>query len=164
MKSPITGSVWKFGKDIDTDQIYPGRYLELTDPAAIASHAMEGVDPNFAAAFRPGDIIVADKNFGAGSSREHAAICLKYLGTSCIIAESFARIFFRNAINLGLPVLICPGIYDMVRQGDILEVDIGTGMITNLRISEQIQGQPLPADILAIIEAGGIISYFTNQG
>jgi 3-isopropylmalate/(R)-2-methylmalate dehydratase small subunit len=161
--SPIKGRVWLFGKDIDTDQIYPGRYLELTDPMEIASHAMEGVDPAFARESKPGDVIVADRNFGCGSSREHAAICLKHLGIACILAESFARIFFRNSVNLGIPPLICRGIHGACRKNDVVEIDLPTGSVTNVKRGIDLEAEKLPEDILRIIRAGGIISYFAKK-
>jgi 3-isopropylmalate/(R)-2-methylmalate dehydratase small subunit len=156
MQSKISGRIFVFGDNIDTDQIYPGRYLELTAKADIASHCMEGARPGFAKEVKKGDIIVAGKNFGCGSSREHAAITLKEAGVSAVVAESFARIFFRNAINLGLPVITCKQIRDRVKEGEILEIDLATGQITNQTTGEIYQGEGLSEFVLRILENGGI--------
>ena len=156
MEKFLKGSAFVFGKNIDTDQIYPGRFVELTRKKDIARHAMEGADPGFVGNFRKGDIIVARTNFGCGSSREHAAITLKAVGTGCIIAESFGRIFYRNAINLGLSVLVCPGICDGVGPGDKLGVDITTGKVQNLSTGKTFQAQPLSGYPMEILSAGGI--------
>jgi len=152
----IVGRAYKFGDNVDTDQIYPGRYLELTEPEEIAEHAMEDADPTFKDRFERGGIIVAGRNFGCGSSREHAAIALKAAGVSLIIAESFARIFYRNCINIGLPLLICPGIKGCVDEGDELEVDLRKGIVKNLTKGKECKCQPLSDYALKILEAGGI--------
>lgn len=156
METVIKGKAFVFGANVDTDQIYPGRYLELTDFQEVAAHAMEGVDPHFRHEFQPGDIIVAATNFGCGSSREHAAIALKAMGVGAIIASSFGRIFYRNAINLGLPLLLCPDIHRSVDKGDFLEIDFATGRILNATKGHTLQAQPLSSYVLKILEAGGI--------
>ncbi len=152
----IVGRAYKFGDNIDTDQIYPGRYLELTEPEEMAGHAMEDADPTFRDRFEKGGIIVAGRNFGCGSSREHAAMALKAAGVSLVIADSFARIFYRNCINIGLPLLICPGIRECVDEGDDLEVDIRRGIVKNLTKGRECRCQPLSGYALKILEAGGI--------
>lgn len=159
----LTGKAFVFGKNIDTDQIYPGRFVELTRKKDIACHAMEGADPEFIETFKEGDIIVAATNFGCGSSREHAAITLKAVGTSCVIAESFGRIFYRNAINLGLPVLVCLGISKDVQKGDELRVNIKTGLIKNLSTGMKIEAQPLSGYPLEILLQGGIKPLIRKQ-
>lgn len=153
---PLHGSVFLFGKNIDTDQIYPGRFVELTDTADVAKHAMEGADPTFATTCKPGDIIVADTNFGCGSSREHAAITLKSVGVGAVIASSFARIFYRNAINLGLPLLVCPGLHDKIKQGDSISVDVKSGDITDASGAVIAKAQPVSDYMMHILESGGI--------
>ncbi len=152
----VRGKAFKFGKNIDTDQIYPGRYLELVEPEDIAKHCMEGADPSFVTRMKKGDIIVAGKNFGCGSSREHAPITLISAGVGAVVAESFARIFFRNAINLALPLMVCPGIGDKVRDHDLIEVNVQEGCIHNLTSGERIQGELLSDYVLQILESGGI--------
>ncbi|MDR2825437.1 MAG: 3-isopropylmalate dehydratase small subunit [Deltaproteobacteria bacterium] len=124
------GRVFLFGKNIDTDQIYPGRFVELTDPADVVKHAMEGADPAFAAACAPGDIIVAESNFGCGSSREHAAIALQTAGLGAVVASSFSRIFYRNGINLGLPLLVCHDLHSKVKNGEVIAINLENGDIT----------------------------------
>jgi 3-isopropylmalate/(R)-2-methylmalate dehydratase small subunit len=152
----VHGRVWKFGDDVNTDVIYPGRYLPLTDPAEMALHAFEGGQPDFVKEVKPGDVIVAGKYFGCGSSREQAATCLKALGLGAVIAETFARIFYRNAINQGLPILICPGISKQVEEGQELEVDLHSGVLKNLTTGARFQAEPLPDFVLEILEAGGL--------
>lgn len=159
MQDIIRGKGIVVGKNIDTDQIYPGRYLELVEPEDIAKHAMEGVDPNFHRRFKSGDIIVADKNFGCGSSREHAVITLKAAGVAAVIAPSFARIFYRNAINLGLPLITCGEILENVEEGDMLEIDSKIGRINNTTKAIQIEGEKLPEFVLDMISHGGIKQY-----
>lgn len=151
-------AVWKFGDDIDTDAIIPGRFLTINDPAELAKHAFEGVRPEFAKRVKSGDIIVAGTNFGCGSSREHAPLALKGAKIHCIIAKSFARIFFRNAINIGLPLLECHDT-DSIREGDKLAVDFGTGVITNVTRNETYQATPLPDFVRGIVDAGGLLEY-----
>ncbi|MEO0162633.1 MAG: 3-isopropylmalate dehydratase small subunit [candidate division WOR-3 bacterium] len=160
----IRGKVYKFGNNINTDDIYPGRYLSITtDRQEMAKHCFELAYPDFLKTAKPGDIIVAGKNFGCGSSREQAATCLKYFGISLVIAESFARIFYRNAINLGLPIMIAKEITQKVEHNDILEVDLKRGVIKNTRTKEEIQGVPLPQFILEILDAGGLVPYLKKR-
>lgn len=150
-----------FGDDIDTDVIAPGAYLML-DPAEMASHCLEAVRPDFAGAVRKGDVIVAGKNFGLGSSRELAAAAIKELGISCVLARSFARIFFRNAINLGLPVLLWPEDF-AVEEGDELEIDPASGALRNVTRNESAKTTPIPDHLLKIIESGGLIAHLKKQ-
>jgi 3-isopropylmalate/(R)-2-methylmalate dehydratase small subunit len=163
MNQEIRGKAFVFGPNIDTDQIYPGRFLELTDPADVGKHAMEGADPSFVKEFRPGDVVVASTNFGCGSSREHAAVTLKAAGAGAILAESFGRIFYRNAVNLGIPVLVCPGIGKSVKKGDILRVDLETGRVVNETAGISAQGEPLSEYVLKILESGGIKPLIRSQ-
>ncbi len=152
------GRVWKYGDDINTDVIFPGRYTyKMMEPAEMAKHAMEDLDPDFAKNVKPGDVIVAGKNFGCGSSREQAAACLKVAGVQAVVAKSFARIYFRNAINLGLAVLQCAEAADALKTGDEVEIDFAGGkIISGDRVFEFF---PLPESVLGIIEAGGLIEY-----
>ena len=156
MKKSIQGRAYRFGNNIDTDQIYPGRYLELTDAEDLAKHTLEGADPTFVKRFTSGGIVVAGTNFGCGSSREHAAITLQVAGVQLLIAESFARIFYRNCINLGLPLLVSPGITKMVNEGDELEVNLETGMVTNITTGKKCQGEQISEYAFHILESGGI--------
>ncbi len=153
----VTGPAIKFGKNIDTDVILPGKYLVLVDPNDLAKHALEGLDPNFPEKAKKGVIIVGDKNFGCGSSREQAPLALKYSGVKCVIAETFARIFFRNAINIGLPVIECTGISAGVDDGDELAVDFEAGTVQNLSKGKSFQVVKLPPFILEILSDGGLI-------
>lgn len=155
----IRGRVWKYGDNVDTDAIIPARYLNTTSERELAAHCMEDLDPSFAANVRPGDILVAGKNFGCGSSREHAPVALKASGIACVVAESFARIFFRNAINIGLPILECPEAAQATETGHTLEIDLGKGLIRNLDTGQSYQAVPYPDFMLALIEAGGLIEY-----
>jgi len=152
------GRIWKYGDDVNTDVIFPGKYTyTLMPPAEMAKHALEDLDPQFAQKVKPGDVIVAGKNFGCGSSREQAAACLKYAGVQAVVARSFARIYFRNAINLGLPVLQCPEAVDKVETGDEMEIDFAEGkIITN---KGTFKFPPLPESVIGILEAGGLIEY-----
>lgn len=163
MKKTIKGGAIVVGKNIDTDQIYPGRYLDLIEVEDIAKHSMEGVDPNFHKRFNKGDIIVSDKNFGCGSSREHAVITLKAAGVGAIIAPSFARIFYRNAINLGLPLITCKNIMEFIDESDQLEVELNTGVIKNITKATEIKGDELPQFVLDMIYHGGIKQYYINK-
>jgi len=156
MKATLEGNAFTFGKNLDTDQIYPGQYLELAQVEDIKQHALEGADPNVVKKFKPGDIIVAGANFGCGSSREHAAIALKAIGTSVILAESFARIFYRNSINLGLPLLVSPGITDHVTTGDTLKIDLKQGVVHNQSTGAELKVQPTSGYVFEILESGGI--------
>ncbi len=153
----VTGPAKKFGKNIDTDVILPGKYLVLVDPYDLAKHALEGLDPNFPEKAKKGVIIVGGKNFGCGSSREQAPLALKYSGVKCVIAETFARIFFRNAINIGLPVIECKGISAAVDDGDELTVDFEAGTVQNLSKGKSFQVAKLPPFILEILSDGGLI-------
>ena len=155
----IRGKAHKFGAHIDTDQIIPAKFLTTTDPQELGEHCMENNDPEFAKRVQPGDVIVADVNFGCGSSREHAQISIKACGVSCVIAKSFARIFFRNAINQGLPVLECPEAVDTTEPGDELEVDLSTGTIRNVTRDQTFQAKAYEPFLLELLEAGGIIEY-----
>jgi len=153
----VYGKAVKYGDNVDTDVILPGKYLVLTDPNELAQHALEGLDSGFTERARNGVIVVAGKNFGCGSSREQAPIALKYAGTRCIIAESFARIFFRNAINIGLPVIECSGISAAVSTGETLEVSLADGEVRNLTKNQVYHGTKLPPFIMKIMEDGGLI-------
>ena len=153
----MKGKCWKFGNDINTDLIIPGRYLNTTNPKELAKHCMEDCDPEFSSKVQQGDIVVAEKNFGCGSSREHAPIALKAAGVSCVIAKSFARIFYRNAFNLGLPVIISPDTVEDVKEGDQLEVDTRTGDIQNLTKGKTYHAEPIPPFMQEIIAQGGTI-------
>lgn len=163
MDKIISGKAHTFGKNIDTDQIYPGRYLELVKPEDIGKHAMEGADPKFLEKYSKGDIIIADKNFGCGSSREHAAITLKTIGVGAVISESFGRIFYRNSINLGLPLMVCQGIKEFVEEGDKLEIDLEEGIVKNITKNKILKGEKLPEFVLEMMEAGGIKQYYINK-
>jgi 3-isopropylmalate/(R)-2-methylmalate dehydratase small subunit len=159
----LQGKVWRFGNDVDTDLIIPARYLNTSDPQELASYCMEDADPGFAAKVKAGDMIVAGKNFGCGSSREHAPIALKTAGVSCIIAASFARIFYRNSINIGLPILESPEASQTIAEGDQMEVDLSTGRITDLTSGKVFQAGQFPPFMQELIEAGGLIAYVKAQ-
>lgn len=159
----MKGKVWKFGNDIDTDIILPGRYLIYTDEETLSKHCMEGICPNFKDKVNKGDFIVAGKNFGCGSSREHAPIAIKNSGINVIIAESFARIFYRNSINIGLPILECDEAVKGIDAGDELEVDFSTGVIKNLTKNQEYQGEPFPEFMQKIIDNDGLIGYIRNN-
>ena len=156
METHFRGRAWVFGEDISTDHIIAGRYLGTTDPKVFAEHCLENVDPNFAKEAKPGDLIVAGSNFGCGSSREQAPLAIKHLGIAAILAPSFARIFFRNAINLALPVLECPEIHAKVKAGDTIEVDMGRGEVRTAS-GEIVMFKALPPNVLEILEAGGLV-------
>ncbi len=151
------GTVFRYGRDVDTDVIIPARYLNTSDPQDLAKHVMEDLDPAFASSVQPGDIIVADENFGCGSSREHAPVAIKAAGVSCVIAKSFARIFYRNAINMGLSILECSDAVDATSKGDKVVVDTDTGEIRNLTTGQSFMAEPFPPFIAEIIQAGGLI-------
>ena len=159
----LKGKVHQFGDDVNTDEIIPARYLNTSDPMELAKHAMEDADPEFVNKMQPGDFIVAGKNFGCGSSREHAPIALKAAGLAGVIAGSFARIFYRNAFNMGLPILECPEAADAVATGDQLEVDLDTGRVTNLTRGQTYHAQPIPPFMQQLLEAGGLIPYVQQQ-
>ncbi|MDY3003400.1 MAG: 3-isopropylmalate dehydratase small subunit [Christensenella hongkongensis] len=151
------GTVFKYGDNIDTDVIIPARYLNTSDPKELASHCMEDIDTEFIKKVKQGDIMVGEKNFGCGSSREHAPIAIKEAGISCVIAKSFARIFYRNSINIGLPILECEQAADEIKNGDEVEVDFSTGAIHDLTSGKSYQAQPFPEFIQNIISSGGLI-------
>ncbi|MDH7577725.1 MAG: 3-isopropylmalate dehydratase small subunit [Bacillota bacterium] len=159
----IKGRVWKFGANIDTDLIIPARYLNTTDPEELAAHCMEDANPDFARLVSRGDIIVAGKNFGCGSSREHAPLALKGAGVGCIIAGSFARIFYRNAVNIGLPILESSEAAGALGEGDLVEVDLSSGTIKNLTRGEVYQAVPFPPFMQEIMQAGGLINYVRER-
>ncbi|MBO8137949.1 MAG: 3-isopropylmalate dehydratase small subunit [Desulfotomaculum sp.] len=159
----LSGAAWKFGSDIDTDLIIPARYLNTSDPAELAKHCMEDADPEFYSKINAGDVIVAGKNFGCGSSREHAPIAIKAAGISCVIAKSFARIFYRNAFNIGLPIFECPEAAEKIQPGDRLEIDAGSGLIKNLTRDESYRAAPVPEFMQQIIAAGGLINYVAKR-
>ena len=152
------GTVFRYGRDIDTDVIIPARYLNTSDPAELARHCLEDLDTTFVERVRPGDIIVADENFGCGSSREHAPECIKAAGVSCVIAKSFARIFYRNSINVGLPILECPEAVDAIRDGDVVSVDADRGVIVDETSGKTFEAQPFPPFIQEIINEGGLVA------
>ena len=159
----IRGKTWKFGAHIDTDAIIPARYLNTSDPAELARHCMEDADPQFPDKVGEGDIIVADKNFGCGSSREHAPIAIKAAGVSAVVAKSFARIFYRNAFNIGLPIFESPDAVDAINEGDEVLIDTEKGTITNLKTGEQYTSTAFPPFMLELIEAGGLINYVNRR-
>ena len=163
MQQILQGKAFVYGANIDTDQIYPGRFLDLTDPDQVGKHAMEGADPNFVKEVQPGDLIVASTNFGCGSSREHAAVTLKAAGVGAILADSYGRIFYRNAINLGVPLIVCPGISQKVKRGDSLSLDMTTGTVANLTSGETMQAQPLSEYVKNILASGGIKPLIKQQ-
>ena len=155
----MKGKVHKYGADVDTDAIIPARYLNVSDPAELARHCMEGIDPEFVSRVQPGDIMMATTNFGCGSSREHAPLAIKAAGISCVIAKSFARIFFRNAINIGLPLLECDEAVDKTEAGDTVEVELASGRINNLTKGMAFTARPYPDFMAELISAGGLIEH-----
>lgn len=157
------GRVFKFGANVDTDVIIPARYLNVPNPSELAKHCMEDIDKEFVNKVSEGDIIVADKNFGCGSSREHAPIAIKAAGVSCVIADTFARIFYRNAINIGLPIIECPEAAKGIEEGDRVEVDFDSGMIYNKTKGTEFHGQAFPEFMQNIISNGGLINYINNK-
>lgn len=157
------GKVFKYGDNVDTDVIIPARYLNSSDPAELATHCMEDIDKDFIKNVQKGDIIVASKNFGCGSSREHAPIAIKAAGVSCVIAETFARIFYRNAINIGLPIIECPAASQGIEAGDDVEIDFDSGLITNHTKGTTFQGQAFPEFMQKIIAVEGLINYINNK-
>lgn len=154
----LNGKVFLFGDDVNTDVIIPARFLNTSDPSVLASHCMEDIDSDFCRNVKKGDIIVAGHNFGCGSSREHAPIAIQASGVSCVIAESFARIFYRNSINIGLPILECEQVCRSVKAGDELAVDLEKGVITDITTGEKFEAEPFPAFIRDIIDRGGLFS------
>jgi len=163
MNKVIEGKTWVFGDNIDTDAILPARYLIYTTEEELAKYAMTGVDPEFPSKADRGDIIIGGKNFGSGSSREHAPMGLKGLGISLVIAESFARIFYRNAINIGLPLLECKDISKHVKEGDILRVDLNKGTVKNITSGKELKGQKLPDFMMDILNEGGLMPYLKKK-
>ncbi len=159
----VKGRVHKYGDNVDTDVIIPARYLNTQDHGELAKHCMEDIDPDFAATVQKGDLIVAGENFGCGSSREHAPISIKASGVACVIAATFARIFYRNAINIGLPILECPEASQGIADGDEVTVDFGTGVITNLTKNETYQALPFPDFIKNIIAKGGLLKSIQEE-
>ena len=155
--------IYKYGDNVDTDVIIPARYLNSFDAKELASHAMVDIDPDFAKTVEPGDIIVAGKNFGCGSSREHAPLAIKAAGVSCVIAETFARIFYRNAINIGLPIVECPAAAAAIEAGDEVEVDFDSGVITDVTKGTTYQGQAFPEFMQRIIAAEGLVNYINQK-
>lgn len=154
----LSGKIWKVGKNVDTDVILPGRYCTITDTAELGKHCLEGLDPGFVKKISPGDILIADTNFGCGSSRELAPLAIKGCGIACVVAGSFARIFYRNAINIGLPILECAQAYSQTNEQDQIEIDLSTGIIRNLTQGKTLQAQPFPPFIQEIIQAGGLVN------
>ncbi|PKM90245.1 MAG: 3-isopropylmalate dehydratase small subunit [Firmicutes bacterium HGW-Firmicutes-12] len=159
----LKGRVFKLGDDIDTDLIIAARYLNSSEPEYLASHCLEDLIPQLDEKVNPGDILVAGRNFGCGSSREHAPIAIKYAGFSCVLAESYARIFYRNAINIGLPIIVAPEACRAIKEGDKLEVDPREGTIINHTTSEQYKGEPFPPFILEILLSGGLIPHVAEK-
>lgn len=159
----VQGKVFKYGDNVDTDVIIPARYLNVSEEAHLASHCMEDIDKDFVKNVKTGDIIVATKNFGCGSSREHAPIAIKASGVSCVIASSFARIFYRNSINIGLPIIECSQAAEEISAGDEVQVDFATGIIQNLTTGKRYQAQPFPESIQNIINAGGLMKMVAER-
>jgi 3-isopropylmalate/(R)-2-methylmalate dehydratase small subunit len=155
----IRGRVHKYGADVNTDVIIPARYLNVSDPDELAQHCMEDLDADFVGRVQPGDIIVADTNFGCGSSREHAPLAIKAAGVGCVVAKSFARIFYRNALTIGLPILECAEAVDRTDAGDTLEIELSTGDIDNVTRGLRFKAEPFPDFMLELVEAGGLIEY-----
>ncbi len=159
----LKGKAWKFGADVDTDAIIPARYLNTSDHKELAKHCMEDADPDFVKKMKAGDIIVADKNFGCGSSREHAPIAIKAAGISCVIAKSFARIFYRNSFNMGLPIFESADAAGKIKEGDAIEVDPSTGVIYNITKKEKYRAKPIPPFMQELINAGGLMNYVKKK-
>lgn len=157
------GTVFKYGDNVDTDVIIPARYLNSSDPAELAAHCMEDIDKEFIGKVQKGDIMVATRNFGCGSSREHAPIAIKAAGVSCVIAETFARIFYRNAINIGLPIIECPEAAKDIEPGDVVEVNFDTGVITDVTKGTSYKGQAFPEFMQKIIAAEGLVNYINQK-
>ena len=159
----LKGKIWKFGDNVDTDAIIPARYLNTSDPAELAKHCMEDADPSFPSKLKKGDIIVAGVNFGCGSSREHAPIAIKTAGVVCVIAKSFARIFYRNAFNMGLPILECPEVFDNLNEGDEVAVSLENGVITIIKNGKKLEAQPVPDFMQSLLNAGGLMNYVKKK-
>ena len=160
----FTGRIWKFGDHINTDLIIPARYINMTDPVFLAAHCMEDADPDFVRKIKPGDMIVAGENFGCGSSREHAPIAIKAAGIACVIAKSFARIFYRNAFNMGLPIFESTELYDRAADGQVIEVDGNTGEIRfSAALEETIRVQPIPPFMQELVSDGGLMKHIEKE-
>ena len=159
----IRGKVWKFGDHVDTDVIIPARYLNAPEPSELAKHCMEDIDSSFAGAVQAGDIMVGGWNFGCGSSREHAPVAIQASGITCVIAASFARIFYRNSINIGFPILECPEASEAIKEGDIVTVDTETGKITDETTGQVFEAKPFPPFIQKIVESGGLLPYLKEK-
>ena len=160
----IEGRIWKFGSDVDTDAIIPARYLNQSDPKELAKHVMEEERPGFRRGIKKGDILLADKNFGCGSSREHAPLALRAAGVSCIIAKSFARIFYRNSLNLGLPLLESPEASEGIKEGDRVRINLSTGEILDLTLNRKFFATPIPVFMQSLLEDGGLIRHLRKRG
>ena len=160
----VSGKTYKYGDNVDTDVIIPARYLNTPDAKELAKHCMEDIDATFASAVKPGEIMVAGKNFGCGSSREHAPLAIKTCGVACVIAATFARIFYRNALNIGLPILECPEAAKAIKAGDKVSVDFDTGVITDETTGKSFQGEPFPPFMQELIAAGGLAAYRCKRG
>ena len=159
----FTGKVFKYGDNVDTDVIIPARFLNSSEPAELAAHCMEDIDPAFASKVKKGDIIIGGKNFGSGSSREHAPLAIKSSGVACVIAESFARIFYRNSINIGLPILVSAEAATNIKRGGRISVDLDTGQINDLDQNKVYQSEPFPEFMQEIIKAGGLIEKIRKE-
>ncbi len=159
----VQGKTYKYGDNVDTDVIIPARYLNTPDASELAKHCMEDIDASFAATVKPGEIMVAGKNFGCGSSREHAPLAIKTCGVACVIAATFARIFYRNALNIGLPILECPEAAEAIAAGDEVSVDFDTGAIVDVTTGRTFQGEPFPPFMQELIAAGGLAAYRRAQ-
>ncbi len=159
----VQGNAFRYGSDVDTDVIIPARYLNTSSAEELASHCMEDIDPDFVKRVKKGDVIVAEDNFGCGSSREHAPLAIKTSGVSLVIANSFARIFYRNAINIGLPILECPDAVKAIKAGDVVSCDLSTGVITDVTTGETFRAEPFPPFIQNIIDAGGLIASLASK-
>ena len=159
----LKGKTWKFGNDINTDEIIPAKYLVSVEPKVLGENCMDGITPGFSKKISAGDIIVGGNNFGCGSSREHAPLAIKGCGISCVIANSFARIFYRNSINIGLPIFECPEAAKSIEEGDEAEVDASTGLIRNLTKNKKYQAKPMPGFMQELIEAGGLMKWVVNK-
>lgn len=159
----LKGHAWKFGDDVNTDEIIPARYLNVSDPGKLAEHVMEDADPQFASKIHKGDMIVAGKNFGCGSSREHAPIAIKASGISCVIAKSFARIFFRNAFNMGLLIFESAAAPDDINEGDQVEVDVAAGLVRNVSTGKSFSVAPIPPFMQKLVEDGGLIPHLKKE-
>jgi len=158
MQTAFRGRSWVFGDSIDTDMITPGKYLAIIEPKGLAEHLLEGKDPEFPQKVKPGDILVVGQNFGCGSSREHAVAAMKGVPIACVVGESFARIFYRNALNLGLPILEAPGVTKIVQNNDEVEVDLTKGTVRNARTGQSVKGVPLTEKAVELLEAGGLVN------